>query len=219
MTFNSQSANSFPSQSRRPAAHRSVSVASPAGQLDGRAPDSKQMGQPGRPFSAQRRGSVARSSTCEGKLSWVNHYQSKANCHEIQLLNPTMLVSRHSAWLQHLANGCLRWRKISGRPSQRPRCTTSQAHPSALVTNGCEAKLTRHLARWSRSCNPIKAGASSAISCAIASNRGGLKQSAPENVRRPMSSAASSCSFRFTNSPRHSATSPSSQTIGAPTSG
>jgi hypothetical protein len=134
-------------------------------------------------------------------LSWVNHYQSKANCHEIPLLYPTMFVSRHSAWLQHLANGCPHWRKISGQPSPRPRCTISRAHRSALVTNGCEAKLTRRLARWSRSCNPIKAGASSAISCATASNRGGSKRSAPANARRPMSSAASSCSFRFRNNP------------------
>jgi hypothetical protein len=192
--------------------------------LDGGAPDSKQMGQPRRPLSAssgERCGQNFHRPVVvpSGVLSWVNHYQSKSNCHEIPLLHPTMFVSRHSAWLQHFANGCLRWRKIYGRPSQRPCCTISRAHRSALVTNGCEAKLTRHLARWSRSCSPIKAGASSAISCATASKRGGPKQSAPANARRPMSSAASSFSYRFTNSPRHSATSPSSQTIGAPTSG
>jgi hypothetical protein len=172
--------------------------------LDGRAPKAKQMGQPGRLLSGVggRAGQNFHPVVVpSGVLSWANHYQSIANCHEIPLLHPTMFVIRHSAWLQHLANGCLRWRKIYGRPSQRPRCTTSQAHPSALVTNGCEAKLTRLLARWSRSCNPIKAGALSAISCATASSRGGPKQSAPANAAQPMSSAASSCSYRFTNDP------------------
>jgi hypothetical protein len=115
--------------------------------------------------------------------SWVNHYRSNQNRHEIPSQQSAMFVIRHLRPLQHLANGCPRWRKISGQPSQRPRCTISQAHQSALATNGCEAELTRRPARWSRFCNPIKAGAFSVNSCATASNIGGPRQSTHASVR------------------------------------
>jgi hypothetical protein len=118
-----------------------------------------------------------------GVSSWVKHYRSNQNRHEIPLRQSAMFAIRHLRRLQHLANGCPRWRKISGPPSPRPRCTISQAHRSALVTNGCEARLTRRPARWSRFCNPIKAGASSVNSCATASNIGGPRQSAHASVR------------------------------------
>jgi hypothetical protein len=115
--------------------------------------------------------------------SWAKHYRSNQNRHEIPSQQSAMFAIRHLRRLQHLANGCPRWRKISGQPSQRPRCTISQAHQSALVTNGCEARLTRRHARWSRFCNPIKAGAFSVNSCATASNIGGPRQSTHASVR------------------------------------
>jgi hypothetical protein len=118
-----------------------------------------------------------------GVSSWAKHYRSNLIRHEIPSQQSAMSAIRHLRRLQHLANGCPRWRKISGQPSQRPRCTISQAHQSALVTNGCEAGLTRRHARWSRFCNPIKAGASSVNSCAVHRSTGGPKQSAHASVR------------------------------------
>jgi hypothetical protein len=152
---------------------------------DGRAPKAKQMGQPGRPLSGEgeRAGQNFPVVVPSGVSSWVKHYRSNQNRHEIPSQQSAMFVIRHLRPLQHLANGCPRWRKISGQPSQRPRCTISQAHQSALATNGCEAELTRRPARWSRFCNPIKAGAFSVNSCATASNIGGPRQSTHASVR------------------------------------
>jgi hypothetical protein len=99
---NARHQNSFPSfhpvrglcaSCRWRGRHRHASLST-----DGRAPDSK-LGQPGRPFSAQRRGSVARSSTCnEGNFSWVNqkgilHSRrmkcGAMDCNRVQWIAPT----------------------------------------------------------------------------------------------------------------------------------
>jgi hypothetical protein len=120
-----------------------------------------------------------------GVSSWAKHYRSNLIRHEIPSQQSAMSAIRHLRRLQHLANGCPRWRKISGQPSPRPRCTISRAHLSALVTNGCGAGLTRRPARWSRFCNPIRAGAFSVNSCAVHRSTGGSRQSTHASVRGP----------------------------------
>jgi hypothetical protein len=170
----------------------------PCTQTDGRAPKAKQMGQPGRPFSAHRRGSDARSSrVIEGNFSWVNHYQLKSNCHEIPL-QQTALNFRS---LQNPASGFPALLKSYGRTRRHRTSITLPASLSAVATLGSKPRTIRRPAHSSGSCTPIKVGGFSNTSWATASNRGGPTRFALANVRRPMSSAASSCSFRFTISP------------------
>jgi hypothetical protein len=137
------------------------------------------------PFCAASGEDRASSGICVSgsSSSWAKHYRSNQNRHEIPLRQSAMFAIRHLRRLQHLANGCPRWRKIYGQPSQHPRFTISQAHQNALVTNGCEARLTRRHARWSRFCNPIKAGAFSVNSCAVHRSTGGPRQSTHASVR------------------------------------
>jgi hypothetical protein len=182
--------------------------------LDGRAPKLEQMGQPGRPLSRSRgklRAELLEScGRTQRSFSWGNHYQLKSNCHEIPL-QQTALNFRS---LQNPASGFRCLRKNSGRSRRHRPSITLPASLSAVATLGSKPRTIRHPALSFGSCTPTKVGGFLNTSWATASNHGGPKQSAPANARRPTSSAASSCSYRFTINP-HPA--PTPITAGHPT--
>jgi hypothetical protein len=139
-------------KSRRPAVHRSVSVAPSAGQLDGRAPDSKQMGQPGRLLSGvggragQNSVGIERENISRGVSSCVHTTKRKfrplQNCRDAFRRGVTKLSLRpYGFGLQGIA----------GAKNARPSLRASENETSARPSVGSAASLSHRTPSWSRS--------------------------------------------------------------------
>lgn len=117
--------------------------------------------------------SVSECMCNSGVRLWERVCQSRGKAHAKSL--------QHPAWnfpsLQNPASGSQDSRKSYGRGNPPPLSTISRRNQSAVATHGSRARTILPRGRCSDCSTPIRAGASSIISCGTVNSRGGWKLS------------------------------------------